>query len=81
MDEKLNDKKTPENGSGADQLFLDSRRGLNRREFVRLTSLLGAGVVGSLALAACGDATATQAVSPTTAAAAATTAPAATTSL
>jgi len=79
MDEKLSDKIIPENGSGEEQLFLDSRRGLNRREFVRLTSLLGAGVVGSLALAACGDATATQAVSPTTAAAAATTAPAATT--
>lgn len=71
MDDNLKDS---EKTSGEENLFLDTRRGLNRREFVRLSALLGTGVVGSLALAACGDATATPAASATTAAAAPTTA-------
>jgi peptide/nickel transport system substrate-binding protein len=76
MKDNLNEKNLVdgEEPSG-ENLFVDARKGLNRREFVRLSALLGAGVVGSLSLAACGDATATVAApAATTAAPAATTA-------
>jgi peptide/nickel transport system substrate-binding protein len=46
--------------------FIDLRHGLNRRDFLRLTSIFGASLAGSLVLAACGDATATPASSSTT---------------
>lgn len=62
--------------------FIDLRRPLNRRDFLRLSSLVGAGIASGLALAACGDPTATPASATTAAATAApktTTAAAATT--
>lgn len=59
-----------------EDIFIDLRKGLNRRDFLRLTSLLGAGITGGLVLAACGDNTATPAAATT---AASTTSAAATT--
>src|SRR5690349_8864095 len=56
--------------------FVDLRHGFNRRDFLRLSSIFGASIAGSIMLAACGDATPTPAsttIAATTQAAAATT--------
>lgn len=59
-------------GEGGEEVVIDLRQGMSRRDFLRLSSLLGVGVASSL-LAACGapaPAPAPQAAAPTTAPAA-----------
>ena len=61
------------------EITIDMRRGLSRRDFVRLTTLLGAGIATGLGLAACGEAATPTAASVATTSAATTTTGAATT--